>query len=510
MKLAMPPLEKLGDKRIPTIAGLVILVIALILGTVFFQQGLGVFAPRATAETTPNQVRITNLTNDGFTVSFLTEAEISGLVKYGTEESALKQTATDDRDSLTGSIGEYKLHHITVRGLQPNTTYYYVLGTGNGALFDNNGSPFKIITARKTGSPPAARTIYGSVTTESGAPAEGAVVYLAIDGAGEMSSLVKNSGGWAVPLSNARTADGASYAQITDETNLQLFVQGPLVSQTAKGSMTAGQYETAVPTISYGQTAIVETAAIEPTNEPVMATEETNDTQNEIASTSEVTTSAVASDAADLSATSSAMIKDEKLVLDLTEDNDASAPATVTTTQPVITGKALPNVTVSIEIHSDTAITQQVVANADGSFALDLEDLKKQLEPGEHTVTYSYIDPSTGETVPKTITFYVEPQTSTATLAQASTPTPTPTPTATPYGSSNPYPIDGTASSSLSSTASGTATGSGRTSQIATSGGLPKSGSVGTTMALIFGGLFFITSGLWSFWVSKQYSSEAE
>jgi len=503
----MPSLGKLGNKRIPTIAGLVILVIALVLGTVFFRQGLGVFSPRATPETTPNQVRITNLTHEGFTVSFLTQAAIAGLVKYGTEENALKQTATDDRDSLTGSISEYTLHHVTVRGLQPNTTYYYVLGTGNGALFDNTGTPFKLITARKTGSPPAARTIYGSVTTESGAPAEGAIVYVAIDGAGEMSSLVKNSGGWAVPLSNARTADGASYAQITDDTNLQLFVQGPLISQTAKGSLTAGQYETAVPTISYGQTTIVETATAEPTAE---STKQTVETQSEVAQ-ADVTVSPSASPVASDSAMTSDV--EEKLVLDLTEDNDASAPATVTTTQPVITGEALPNVTVSIEIHSESAITMQLVANADGTFSLDLEDLKKQLEPGQHTVTYSYIDPSTGQTVsPDPITFYVEPQSSTATLAQASTPTPTPTPTATPYGSSNPYPIDGTASSSSSTSGLDTSssTDSGRTSPIATSGGLPKSGSVGTTMALVFGGLFFIISGLWSFWVSKQYANEVK
>ena len=95
----------LGNKRIPTLLGVGLLVLALILSTVFFQQGLGVFSPRATPETTPKQVRITNVTESSFSVSFLTEGEVSGAVKFGTEENSLKQTATDHRDGLSGTIG---------------------------------------------------------------------------------------------------------------------------------------------------------------------------------------------------------------------------------------------------------------------------------------------------------------------------------------------------------------------------------------------------------------------
>lgn len=256
----LPQFSGLSAKRIPTLVGLVILVIALILGTVFFQQGLGVFAPRATPETTPKQVRITNVSESSFTISFMTEAEVAGFVKYGTEENGLKKTAVDDRDALTSTIGKFKLHHITLRSLEPNTTYYYVLGTGDGALFDNNGIPFKLVTARRSGSPSAAKTVHGSVTTESGAPAEGAIVFVTIDGAGEMSSLVKNAGGWAVPLSNARTPDGSAYAKISDDTTIQILVQGPTTGQTARGMTTVAEAQP-VPTLSYGQTAIVAASA---------------------------------------------------------------------------------------------------------------------------------------------------------------------------------------------------------------------------------------------------------
>lgn len=513
------PFTGIGNKRIPTVIGLVILVVALVLGTVFFKQGLGVFAPRATPETTPEQVRITNVVDSGFTVSFLTQGSVAGFINYGTEENALRQTATDDRDTLTGSIGEYTLHHITVRGLQPNTTYFYVLGTGGGTLFDNNGVPFKIVTARKNGSPTAARTIYGSVTTESGAPAEGAVVYVAVAGAGEMSSLVKNSGSWAIPLSNARTADGAGYAEITDETSLQLFVQGPTTTQTAKGSITAGQYKSApVPTISYGQTAIEAPAAGSTTEDQTSTTETTTTTADNEVTATEMTTASNASASTAASSSGTRTLADANATtqglteLDLDTASSSAEPVTLATAQPVISGTAAPNVTVTIEIHSDTAITQTVTADANGNFTLNLEELKKTLAPGEHTVTYSYTDPATGAVTPQRITFYVEPESATANLLAAASPTPTPT--ATPFGSNNPFPITGSTNSATprtatdSSSTSSTASGSGRSSSTSTASSLPESGSVGTTLALIFGGMFFIISGLWSYWVSKQYSAE--
>jgi hypothetical protein len=205
------------------------------------------------------------------------------------------------------------------------------------------------------------------------------------------------------------------------------------------------------------------------------------------------------------------------MVLNLDEASKTDVPVTLGTSQPIITGTAAPNVTVTIEVHSDTQISKTLTANADGTFSLNIAELSKNLEPGEHTVTYSYISPTTGKPVPETVTFYVEPQSTSANLlAQANasatprptaTPRATATPSATPFGSSNPFPIGG-ATSSATATNSGSATGSGRTSQPSTSSGLPVSGSVGTTMALIFGGVFFIISGLWSFWVSRQYSTQ--
>jgi hypothetical protein len=205
--------------------------------------------------------------------------------------------------------------------------------------------------------------------------------------------------------------------------------------------------------------------------------------------------------------------------LDLTNDKHQL----INTDQPTFTGKAAPNVEVTIEIHSETEITQQLISNPDGSFSLNIEELSKQLEPGEHTVKYSYEDPNTGELITKTQTFTVKPKSGgTNQLAQAATtptPTPTPTPTATPkaspspsptpFGSGNPYPVGGSGSASKSATASSSASAT-RSAKVATNAAMPVSGSIGTTMTLIIGGLFFLLAGAWSFWISKEYVRQEE
>src|SRR5690606_8185562 len=145
---------------------------SLVAGVLLFGNGTGVFAPRATPQTTPKNPKVTNITDRSFTVSFYTDEPTAGFARYGTEETSLRSQASDDRDQLSGTTGEYQLHHVTVRGLTPSTTYYYVLGTGSVARFDNNGAPFTIRTAAApAGSPFVNKTIYGTVATAQGAPA---------------------------------------------------------------------------------------------------------------------------------------------------------------------------------------------------------------------------------------------------------------------------------------------------------------------------------------------------
>ncbi|OGJ37412.1 MAG: hypothetical protein A3A82_02820 [Candidatus Pacebacteria bacterium RIFCSPLOWO2_01_FULL_47_12] len=496
MKLSFNQLQKspLLQKRMPTMIGVGILVLGLVAGTVLFGSGTGVFAPRASAETTPKNIRVTNITDTSFTVSFITESPTIGFVKYGDSAKSLKLQTSDDRNQLSGSTAEFRLQHITARGLTQNTTYYYVLGTGSGATFDNAGQPFSITTAKRSGTPAAAKTIYGSVTTESGAPADGAIVYVKIPGAGDMSSLVKSSGSWAIPLSNARAPDGSAYATITDAIHIALELQGTTIAQKLQYS-TAVKDAQPVVGLAFGSQppdANNQAAQALPTVSPAAA----------IATIDQPTSTAASSSAGrgqltgllDESVSVAESSAPETIVTKV--DVDASESATVTTTQPTIVGNAPANTIIAIEIHSEATITQQVTSDDNGEFKIDLASLGKTLEPGEHTVTYSYTD-AQGKLVTKTKTFTVAATSNQ--LAQAQ-----------PYGTQNPYPVGGATSSASSATSSAAsaATSSSRTSQPATNSSVPISGSVGTTLALIIGGLFFIVSGSWSFWIASRLAKE--
>jgi len=203
--------------------------------------------------------------------------------------------------------------------------------------------------------------------------------------------------------------------------------------------------------------------------------------------------------------------------LDLANDSHQ----TVTTANPKIKGQAPAKVKIKIVVNSNTQIEQDVYADENGAFQLDIATLSQELEPGEHTVEYSYIDPDTGEEVTELISFTVAPDGSNTSnqIAQADI---SATPTPVSYGTENPYP-DGeksasesataseSAEASTSATASESATKGGistRSALPSTESGMPVSGSVGTTLALILGGLFFIIAGIWSFWIAGELNNE--
>ena len=463
----------ISKKQIPTILGLLVLVVSLIAGLLLFSDGTGVFAPRATPETTPKNVKVTNLTDKSFTVSFYTDEATSGFVKFGIEDGSLKSQASDDRDQLSGTIGDYRLHHVTVRGLNPNTTYFYTLGTASVSRFDNNGAPFTVRTLpAPSGTPPVSKTIYGTVVNEAGSAAEGSIVYVLSEGVGEMSSLVKSSGSWAIALANARQSDGSGFANLNDDTELSVIVQGVEPTKSSIFSTTVADAQP-VPELTLGQT---------PEARPVDQQNSASNQQIDLGDLDDIVDQA-GGDVDDLV---------EEEVLDLSSLSPGEEP-TVESPSPVIRGKAAPGVTVTIEVNSETQIVQTLVADENGDFELDLAAIGGQLEPGQHTVSYSYNDPDTGQEVTKTQTFTVAG--SAGLLAQGNTGDDS-------FGSGNPVPL--TPTPTPTPTASPTAEVTTKSAVVSTDSGTYQAGTVENTIALVIGGLFFMFAGAWSWWLAKE------
>jgi hypothetical protein len=510
--------NKIGQKQIPTFLGIGVLIVSLIAAVGAMLGGPQVFAPRATPQTTPKKVKITNVRDTGFSVSFLTDESTTGFVKYGIAATALKSQAGDDRDQLSGNVGQFTAHHITLRDLQPDTQYFFTIGTTSNSQFNNNGVPFSIKTAKKAGNPSAAKTAYGTVMSASGNPAVGSIVYIQIDGVGELSALVKDSGSWAIPLSNARTVDGTQIAQISPTDTMTILVQGPEVAATASLSITIDKSQP-VSTITLGQNSVSTESTSQTVDEATAGgtgevpnedpSQLTDNTSPEVTAapqpTAEATTgvggidSSLTQESPLPVSTSAAEVATQTPENDVIDISDTTHQV-VTTQQPVITGLVPANVIVSIEVHSETEIKTQIQSDDTGSFTVDLAALaaNQNLEPGEHTVKISYKDPQTGKVVTETRTFTVEPKDSSTLLALASP---------QPFGTSNPFPIS---TSTPTSSASASPSAKPRTILPATASALPVSGSVTTTFILIFSGIFFLLAGAWSYVAAVKYQRDEE
>jgi len=212
-------------KRIPTILGVVVLIVGVIGGVILVGQRQG-FSLRASPTAVPKQVKVTNVSEKGAVISWITDTNVSGFVKYGEGNGNQNKTQGDDRDRKAGTQGKYTTHYVTLEDLKPNTTYSFGIGSGS-KVYTEDGKSYTLKTAIVTTNPPKADTISGKVKLAAGQAAPGVIVYVDVDGLTTMSALSTQQGNWNLTLSNARTTDLQKYAAYDREkAKLTIFVQG--------------------------------------------------------------------------------------------------------------------------------------------------------------------------------------------------------------------------------------------------------------------------------------------
>jgi len=197
-------------------------------------------------------VRIANVRDGSFAVSWLTDLPATGQVRYGSDPSALVNVTHDDR----GASAVGRTHHVTVRGLRPETIYYVALVSGEIA----SGDLYRITTGPTLGIP-AAHTAYGRIVQADGVtPAAGALVYLTLfdrddrataGQAERLSTLTDANGYWAVNLGAARAKYGDAYFVYGGDDGLALETwYGPAVQ--AGQTLAVGQAAPAPPLVLGG------------------------------------------------------------------------------------------------------------------------------------------------------------------------------------------------------------------------------------------------------------------
>ncbi|MCL6096791.1 MAG: Ig-like domain-containing protein [Patescibacteria group bacterium] len=395
------------DKRIPTLLGLLLIVIGVGVTSFLVKQGV-IVVGNASPSTNPQNVRITNITDNSFTVSYNTDGEVIGSLNYGKDQN-LGQTALDDRDQQTGTLTNHKIHSITVRSLSPVTKYFFSITSGQDK-FLNSGTPFETVTGAVVAtSPSQQKPIVGKVIMPNGqAPGE-AIVYITTDNSQVISSLIKSDGSYLIPLNSVRMIDLASYLDFPATSILKMLFFGDGLSSSI--SLSLNQINP-VPTVTLSQNYDFATGT-----EPIASSSAQLET---------------------LPSSSPAVSSGNTPKIITPKENQGFSDQ-----QPIFTGTGKPNEDVKIEVHSDAQIKTQVKTDANGNWSYRPN---VPLSPGQHMISITTKDINgILRTITQTFTVYaagsqVNPVANPPTATPTSSPLPTPTPSASPTPSPTPIP----------------------------------------------------------------------
>ncbi|MEK7065624.1 MAG: fibronectin type III domain-containing protein, partial [Patescibacteria group bacterium] len=210
------------QRKMPTLIGL--LVAALLVGAVIYfgERVPLISALFAKNGVTVQNIEITNISDISLTVSWTTQSPVIGdvLVSGG---SITNRVALDDRDSPTKK-SPTTTHHVTIRDLSPDTRYQVTLRAGGkkaeGPSQSATTGPSLPTIGDNTLGP-----AYGSVVTDSNEPANGALVYMTVEGGQTLSTLVTPSGSWLIPLNRVRSTDGTKYLETSERMTLDIRVR---------------------------------------------------------------------------------------------------------------------------------------------------------------------------------------------------------------------------------------------------------------------------------------------
>lgn len=434
-------------KKIPTIIALLILIIG-IGGGIFLLENRPSSSSKATGSSEPQSILITNLSDTSFSVTWLTSQPLPGSLTYRSKNST-DQVALDDRDvDITDKPKSYLTHHITVRNLTPATNYEFTIISGD-KNYQDAGKPYSVTTAPKLETGSSLEPAYGQVTNSQNQPAEGALVIINLPQSLPLSTLVKASGNWLIPLNMARSIDLKPYSSSSIiPVSIDIF---STVDEKAH-AITDTNNDSPVPPITLGKTYNFQGLQGKKASGEQIASQ--NQEKNILG-------------------------KETEKKVDIIAPTEGSS---LVSNRPLIRGKGIPNKEVIIKIESTQTITGKTTVDANGLWSWTPP---KDLSPDKHKITITTTDEN-GNKVILERNFLVF-KSGTQVLGEA-TPSGTITSTPSPTGKITPSPGTG-GGSSPSATLKPLMTGSPTPSK------MPVSGNVSNTIIFVGVGMILIIVG---------------
>ena len=388
------------EKRIPTLLGIVMIIIGIAATTFFVRRGVNIIG-RAAPQTTPVNIRIVNISDTSFTVSYITGNDVLGTINFGKTEN-LGNIIGDDADSGKTGI-PHTVHISTIKNLTPATTYLFTITSGETTFF-NDGKPFNVTTAPAIQRAPAFQSFQmnGILLFEENQNSD-CLIYVAAAGSQTFATRVKPDGTYTIDLSSMRSQDLASYLDVADNTLVKMLIVG--LSKQSNITLFAKQIHP-VPTIIFSKD------------------------YDFTLGTTPVASSAASIGFPSLSASPEAS-KNPQIITPKKNEG-------FTDLQPLFKGVASPSSEIQIEIHSSEQIKTKVTADKNGSWTFRPET---PLSPGLHTISITTRD-SYGilKTIGQSFTVYAQGTQVTQTATPSATVTPSKSPSITPTIAITPTP----------------------------------------------------------------------
>lgn len=207
--------KPIWEIRIPTIFALLLIAVSIMLTRYFVVQRTSTVG-QASSEAHPQNVIVTDIAHNTFTVAFTTVAPaVAGIQVSGPTlpTSVFFQNPSPEARST---------HRITIHNLQPSTEYEYTILL-EGRTYLDNDMPYKITTApafddKSIPSLP----VTGKVISSDGSPSADVLVVLQSTDSQKVSTLTNIHGEYELNIGTIRSDSLTSYAEFTAHTHFTI------------------------------------------------------------------------------------------------------------------------------------------------------------------------------------------------------------------------------------------------------------------------------------------------
>lgn len=199
------------DKKLPTILGLILLIVILFVG-VYLSIRTTSLSSKASGTCEPVNPQITNLTYSSFDFSYITATSC---------QSSLVINNKIYQDSSTVS----NTHYFKVANLSPSTSYQFSIISA-GITYTK--AEFSLTTTLKpTSSIPASNLAWGKIINNEGNPVSGAIVYLTIPGSQALSAFSNKDGNWNISFATSFNENKTDWFNPTSALDEDIIVYSP-------------------------------------------------------------------------------------------------------------------------------------------------------------------------------------------------------------------------------------------------------------------------------------------